>query len=199
VDVGDLAPVSDYRGAAYKTAKASSGRGDIVIRLGLGRRSFSISLDSSQGVFVWASGETGDLVEVVGLMGAWREGAPLREICARFPFMSYPRLSQGYGDGNPVGTQWEILLDDERRERHRKVLVKLHTNDHLRTLFSSFSHGVLCLARDCFDRDAGEICVDERPDGSYRLWASYDETRRVAQGIEAVADTAEALLEGFQA
>lgn len=173
MDVGDLVPTSVHGGAAYKTAKASSDLGDIVIRLGLGRRSFSISLDSARGTFVWASGGTDDLVEVARLMDAWRGGVQLREMTTRFPFMSYPRLSQGYEDGRPVKTQFSSAVP---------------------LFLARYS----LPGRDCFDRSAGGICVDERPDGSYQLWASYDETRGIAQGIEEVADTAKSLLEGFQ-
>ncbi|MFE1861723.1 DUF6193 family natural product biosynthesis protein [Streptomyces anandii] len=197
VDLGEVEPLSGHGAAAYRTAGVESDRGKIAVRLGLGRRGFDVSLDSSRGTFVWASGETDDLLRVVLLMDAWRRGAPLTEIGDRFPFMEYGRLSQGYEDGTPVQTQWDILLEDEELADYREFFRQVRAHRRLGAMFPFVSHWVLRLAVDPFERDAGGIFVDPRPDGSYLVWSSKDETRRAAGDFGQAAEVAEALVRGL--
>ncbi|MGW2426827.1 hypothetical protein ACWC0C_48240 [Streptomyces sp. NPDC001709] len=193
VSLGQIGPVSKHGGAAFKTATTSAARGEIVVRLGKGRRIFSISLDSSRGAFVWASGGTRDLKEVVKLMDAWRNGMSLRELGERFPFMAYDRLSLGYEDGTPVETQWAILLGAPEFSEYRGMLLKVHVNTHLGKMFPYFSHETLRLASDCFDRSSSGIFIDPRPDGSYFVWATNDKKGREARGLEEAVAAAEVM------
>jgi hypothetical protein len=169
VDVGEIRSLSESGPSRYKTAKMDSERGPVVVLLGLESRIFSISIDSSSATFVWASGGTNDLREVLGVMDYWRRGVVLRELGERFPFMTYSRLSQGYEDGIPVETQWNILLSAEEYLSHQDLLQAVYSNDDLRGMFPFFSHSLLRLARDCFDRTAGEVKIDRRSDGSYMV------------------------------
>ncbi|MDX3771552.1 MULTISPECIES: DUF6193 family natural product biosynthesis protein [unclassified Streptomyces] len=174
LDVGEVRPGSDRGLGLYRTAVMQSNRGIIRISTVLNRRAFSISLDSAAGDFVWASGSTGILDDVAEVVGAWRHGillAPLRE---RYPFIKFSQMAQGYEQGAPVETAWDILLGNDEYVSHREMLTALHSNPRLRGLFPFFSHETLRLSMDCFNREAGEICIDLQDDGLYSVRSSLD-------------------------
>ncbi len=67
-----------------------------------------------------------DLLEVAEALAFWRQGAKLKELSKRFPFMTFDRLSQAHEDGNPVETQWDILIGDDTFLAYRELLLALH-------------------------------------------------------------------------
>ncbi|WP_306971706.1 hypothetical protein [Streptomyces canus] len=150
-------------------------------------------LDSSRGAFVWASGGTADLNEVAALVDAWRNGISLRALVERFPFMAYDRLSLGYEDGTPIETQWDILLNSQEFTEYRNMLLRVRVNTYLGKMFPFFSHETLRLVKDCFDRNSEGIFIDPRPDGSYFIWATNNQMRREANGLEEAIAAAEAM------
>jgi hypothetical protein len=168
------------------------------VNVGLGERRFSIALDSAQGNYVWASGSTPELPEVVRLLDAWRQGVKLKELTDRFPFMEFQRLSQGYEDGNPVETQWDIVINDDAFREYGDLLEALHSDPRLRETFPFFSHWTLRMAKDCYRPEAGEILIQPRPDGSYRLWSSADsEEKTEFRRVDDLIRAAVSLLDGL--
>ena len=170
LDLGELRVGSNVGLGVYRTAETGSTRGLIRVSTVLNRRAFSISLDSARGHFVWANGSTSNLLEVAGVIDAWRGGILLAVLSNRFPFMEYPKISQGYEDGTPVPTQWQILIESEESYIvNRPLLLAAHENPRLSELFPFFSHGVLRLQMDCFDRSAGSIKLNQLSNGNYRV------------------------------
>ncbi|MFK8908168.1 DUF6193 family natural product biosynthesis protein [Streptomyces sp. YS-3] len=178
VDLGATESGLELEDPAWSAAQFSSPRGMVRIHLGRGTRRFGINLDSGQG-FVWASGSTTDLSEVAGVLILWRQGVKLRELSSRFPFMGFDRLSQAYEDGNPVETQWDILMGDDSFLAYRELLSALHADPHLSRMFPFFSHWTLRLAKDCHDVEAGELWVQPSPEEGYVVWSSSDEDRKL--------------------
>jgi len=140
IELGEIRPTSEWPPAVYKTAQVASDRGPMRISLGLGRRFFSVALDNADANFVWASGGSTDLRQVVEVLDAWRRGATLRELGESHPFMRYSRLSQGYENGNPVETQWDIVIGDDTFRAYRRLLQALNADPDLRRAFPYFSH-----------------------------------------------------------
>lgn len=171
LDLGVATELSEEGTHAWGMADFRSRRGAMRVQLGRGVRRFAITLDSDQG-FVWASGSTPDLSEVVKVMDFWREGAKLKELSNRFPFMEFDRLSQGYEDGKPVEAQWDILMGDDTFHEYRELLLALHTHPRLREMFPFFSHWTLRMLKSHCDPQAGEILIRPSAGGSYLIWSS---------------------------
>jgi len=196
VDLGDADDRTGSVSREWNVAKFSSSRGNMRINLGRGRR-FAVNLDSGWG-HVWASGSTSNIVEVVEVLALWRRGARLKELGNRFPFMKFDRLSQAYEDGNPVETQWDILIGDDEFITYRNLLLRLHDNSNLRKMFPFFSHWKLRMAKDCYDAQAGEIII--RPSGSegYIVWASSAPMQKIEiHRLDDLIDVANAMLRGL--
>jgi len=165
-------PASGYE--PWNTAEFPSPRGMMRIHLGHGTRRFSFTLDSAHH-HVWASGSTEDLGEGVAMMAYWRAGAKLAELAERFPFMRFDRLSQAYEDGNPVETQWDILIGDDTFRTYRPLLLVLRADPELRLVFPYFSMWVLRLATDCHAAHPDLLFLGPHPEGGeegYLLWSS---------------------------
>lgn len=171
IDLGTPPDHSESEPQAWSTADFASQRGAMRVHLGHGARRFAITLDSGQG-YVWASGSTTDLSETAEVMAFWREGAKLRDLGNRFPFMEFDRLSQAYEDGNPVETQWEIIIGDDNFLGYRKLLLALHADSNLREMFPFFSHWTLRMSKDCYDTQAGEILIQPTASEGYIVWSS---------------------------
>ncbi|MEU9942372.1 DUF6193 family natural product biosynthesis protein [Streptomyces lavendulae] len=177
IDLGEVSPQARSGEGMFKTANANSRRGRMSVLLGLGRRSFSLTLEGRE--FVWASGGTPDLLILISAMDSWRKGASLREIGTEFPFLQYGRISQAHEDGDAVEVQWRILAESERFRENFHLIRLLQSDVRLRELFPSFSHETLRLAVDCCDRCAGEILI-ERHGGKYLVSASGGEMASLA-------------------
>ncbi|MFJ8666972.1 hypothetical protein [Streptomyces sp. NPDC093600] len=183
----------------WSTAEFPSSRGAMRVHLGHGARRFAITLDSHHG-HVWASGSTEDLGRAAEAMAFWRQGATLGELHERFPFMEFDRLSQAYEEGNPVETQWGLLIEDDVFLSYRELLSMLRANGKLGRLFPFFSHWVLRLALDCYDSQAGELLIKPTPEGGYAVWSSEaPESKRDCNSLEEVVEAAEAKMEEFTA
>src|SRR5690349_13808663 len=71
-------------------ADLTSGRGEILISRYPDDGGYSVTFGGPG--MTWARGRTLDLVEAARAAEAWRAGATLRELAARYPFMSYTEL-----------------------------------------------------------------------------------------------------------
>lgn len=191
IDLGRIYPQATSGAGLYKTANADSSRGKMSVLLGLGRRSFSLKLEGRG--FIWAGGSTSDLSTLTMAMDAWRRGEKLRDISRDFPFLEYERISQGHEDGNPVETQWNIVIESARLRPYRNLLLSVRADARLRELFPTFSHDTLRLAMDCYDREAGEIVIQLLPDGSRSVLASADE---VSSTLAELTSAAASVLSG---
>jgi hypothetical protein len=167
LEIGNLRPGSSPELSEYRTAETDSERGLIRVSTVLNRRSFSISIDSVQGNFVWTDGSTTSLTDVAQVIDAWRSGSTLDQLNARFPFMEFSRLAGGFERGTPGETAWDILLEDPYYAPQRDMLSLLRAEPTLSRLFPFYSHGVLRLAIDPLDRDSGEIDIERRDDGRF--------------------------------
>ena len=188
IDLGDVEPDTPHREGLYITARMTSDRGPVGILLGLDSRRFSISLGDAKTARGWASGSTRDITEAARVIEAWRHGLKLKEMAERFPFIDYPRLSQGYEDGNPVETQWNILLEDDDFGDYHSLLTELRADPAISSLFPYFSHWVLRLAKDRFEPSAKQIAISDIPDTSrYEVYLlNADGEKDVAEADEVI-------------
>lgn len=168
-EVGINIPVIDTQAGAgrYNTADISSNRGIISILLGIEKRIFSVRITGN--THVWASGETADLHALVRVIDAWINGASLKELKERFPFMDYDRMAEAYENGDPAQVQWELLLEDRSNAHIKILLMALRSRKEFRNCFPYISHGVVRLARDPFSRSMGEVWITPLPVGNYRI------------------------------
>ncbi len=197
VNLGAVRPQSKMRLALYRTASVKSNRGRVRIGIILGNRTFSMAFDSARGHFVWASGGTGNLVDVVQALDAWRNGCLLADMNRRFPFIQYPRLSLGYENGTPVETAWEILFEGASDSGRNELLATVYADERLRKLFPYFSHETLRLARNCYDREAGEFSVAWQPDATIlvNFSSAHHDMRRTVRAPMEIADAILSMLD----
>lgn len=191
VDLGDISapPWPD----PFTTVYLSSSRGSIGVVAEPSERRFDVGF-SARG-HNWAQGSTADLAEVVGAVHAWREGAKLRELAARFPFMRYDRMAQAYEDGKPVEVRWDDLLSDPELDAIRPLLRAAHAHPRLRPLFPSVSHLTLAwFLRGLPSQADGAVQVLLTPEGGYRVNATWDQIERVAGSVDEAVELAASLL-----
>ncbi|WP_036371891.1 hypothetical protein [Micromonospora sp. ATCC 39149] len=93
-DVGRISAPERGRGR-FTCAGLHCDRGTICVGLGSQARYFMIEISGADGCR--ADGDTTDLDQVVLLAGAWRGGASLGELRARFPFLDHVREPVGEG------------------------------------------------------------------------------------------------------
>jgi len=195
LDLGPVEPSDQWGRAAFVTARTISDRGPIAVLLGLDKRRFSLSLGSRQAGHGWAEGGTSDLIDAARAIDAWRQGAKLREMAARFAFVEYPPLSQAYEDGTQVQSQWQELLTAPEYAEHHGLLQRLHADSEIRKLFPFFSMGALRLAKDSVDYSLGEIIVKPRSGGGeYAIASSSAPEESPAANVEGVVEQARSLL-----
>ncbi|MEU4147907.1 DUF6193 family natural product biosynthesis protein [Streptomyces parvulus] len=186
LDLGQVESASSNPRGHLVTARLHSDRGPILIHLGKERRLFSISIEGE--VRPWAEGATGDIDDAVGVVGAWRSGVTLRDLKSRFNFMDYDELAQAHESGDPVETQWKLLLREEDRPILQNLLRTLYADPGLRGFFPYLSMGILCLARDISDRRAGEIRIVPGGDGSHRVQSTLSGEEREVPSTDQVLD-----------
>ncbi|WP_229403438.1 hypothetical protein [Micromonospora okii] len=85
LDVGRLSVPEGAR-ARYTQAEMACDRGAVHVRLGSDARYFMINLAGDGRVV--AHGDACDLLPVAQVADAWRGGAPLEELAARFAFLT---------------------------------------------------------------------------------------------------------------
>jgi hypothetical protein len=110
IDIGpvesrDFAPI-------HVGVKLTSARGPIAVALQREARAFTAIVNGPVTGYS-AIGVTDDLLQVARAAEAWRAGAVLRDLAARFPFMSYDGLAQACEDGTQVEYRWNRLLNRE--------------------------------------------------------------------------------------
>ncbi|WP_431976243.1 hypothetical protein [Micromonospora haikouensis] len=85
-DVGRISAPEQGRGR-FTCAELRSERGAICVGLGSQARYFMVDISGADGSR--ADGDTTDLDQVVRIADAWRGGAGLGELRARFPFLDH--------------------------------------------------------------------------------------------------------------
>ncbi|MEE1797666.1 hypothetical protein PUR57_03065 [Streptomyces sp. JV176] len=171
VSLGIAADEGRLTSQEWSGAEFASPRGVMRIVLGRGSRRFAITLDSDIG-HVWASGSTASLHKAVEVLSFWLREGRLRDLANQFPFMEFDRLSLAYEDGNPVEVQWEIIIGDDSFLLYRDLLLALHADANLRVMFPFFSHWTLRMLKDCYDPQAGEICIKLEPGKGFVIFSS---------------------------
>ncbi|MFR9796759.1 hypothetical protein ACL02U_12760 [Streptomyces sp. MS06] len=187
LDLGEVTPSAESAEARYKTARVAAERAVVEVRLGLGERRFSVTLDDRRRHLVWASGSTGELDVVARSAAAWREGAGLRDLAREFPYLRPKRAALALEDERLTDSQWEALLSDGRHAGHHALLARLRATAGVCEAYPYFSHETLRLTVDFFDRSAREVLIDSHEDGTYTL-------RGPAEGETAVAGDLDALV-----
>ncbi|MFJ9905253.1 hypothetical protein ACIRVK_20555 [Streptomyces sp. NPDC101152] len=111
--------------------------------------------------FTWEIGSTDDLGLLVEAVVAWREGMPFDELAARFMFLELDEFARAVERGEPTALQWADLLSAEFHRRQWDLLRRLHTDEVLRHMFPTISHGAVRLRVDLFDGASRQVLVYE--------------------------------------
>ncbi|RPF33012.1 hypothetical protein [Streptomyces sp. TLI_185] len=116
--------------------------------------------------FAWEIGSTDDLGLLVEAVAAWREGMPLDELKARFGFLELDEFARALESGEPVSLQWSGLLSSDFHRRQWNLLRRLRTDEVLRNMFPSITHGAVRLRVSPFPLDGTnrQVLVHE-PEG----------------------------------
>lgn len=178
IDLGPISvPVGD-REYVYAHATVADARGWVAVSLAVDQRSFGISIANP--IHGWAMGESYDLAEVVQVAAYWRNGATLRQLHERFPFMTYSRQAQGYEDGDSLNVRWDDLLEDKDLTLIRPVLQAARSNEALQRTYPSVTH--FRMARfevDNTRRQLGEVRITITAEGRYEVesdWVTEPQT-----------------------
>ncbi|MEU4795816.1 DUF6193 family natural product biosynthesis protein [Streptomyces sp. NPDC023327] len=174
------------------SAKLLSGRGTIMIYLGADERRFIISTANVR--HSWMEGVTDDFGDVMDVVLAWQGGTTLQDLGSRYPFMEYNELAQANEDGDPVATQWDVLLRDDAFADYLPLTREIHAQERLRSLFPFYSMGMLRLSRDHTSRQAGEIRISPLRGGGYRVESTTSGEQIHVAALDQLADAALSLL-----
>lgn len=195
LDLGEIKVQNEWGRSAFTTARLTADRSAVAVLLGGDSRRFSISAGQPFKDPGWVSGSTPDLSEAARMLSAWRAGTKLKELTARFPFLEYPPISQGYEDGAPVPAQWEIVLADQEADGYRDLLIALRTDDLVGGMFPYLSMFTLRLAANPYDMSAAEVVVTaDREQDCYRVSLPGLEGERLVRGAAEVAEAVRNLL-----
>ncbi|MFI1104538.1 DUF6193 family natural product biosynthesis protein [Streptomyces melanogenes] len=184
VDLGRLQPMSGWEAGA----ETDTDRGRVSVSL---ESPFHVRIRLHR-VFALSEGWTNDLAAAVGVVGLWNRGGRLREVHARFPFMSCTELAEAFEDGDPAPTKWrQLLTSDWHREEH-PLLEGAHAHPELRVCYPDISMGSLMLSRTPFDPDSGLAKITPLPEDRYRVTMLPTRFRRevtsLAEALAVAAD-----------
>ncbi|MFD4866427.1 DUF6193 family natural product biosynthesis protein [Streptomyces sp. NPDC058412] len=171
-------------------AEVSTDRGRVVVSP-CAEDSFGVRIRRHHG-FVSAEGWTNDLVAAVGVANLWHQGGSLRELHARFPFMSWSELAQAFEDGDPAPVKWRELLSSEWHLPDRPLLQAAHAHPDLRKFWPDISHGSLMLCRRPFDLESGLVKIWPLEEGRYRVTMVPGGFRREVTSLGAALELAAA-------
>lgn len=119
--------------------------------------------------FTWAIGSTDDLGLLAEAVVEWREGVPFDELAARFTFLTLDEFAAAIERGEPTSSQWTDLLSTEFHRRQWDLLGRLHTDEVLRNMFPTISHGAVRLRVDLFDGASRQVLVHELDGERYEV------------------------------
>jgi hypothetical protein len=119
--------------------------------------------------FTWEIGSTDNLGLLVEAVVAWREGVPFDELAARFTFLELDEFARALERGEPTSLQWANLLSTEFHRRQWNLLRRLHTDEVLRHMFPTISHGAVRLCVDLFDGTSRQVLVYEPDEERYEV------------------------------
>ncbi|MFD6422271.1 DUF6193 family natural product biosynthesis protein [Streptomyces sp. NPDC060198] len=166
----------------------ADGRSATVLLVGADERTFVVDC-WARGIHM-ATGRTHDLATVAGATGSWAEGVRVRELTARWSFLSTWDLAEAHERGEAVPARWQSM----RRYRHRHgtdwqdLVEATFAEPRLRALSPGSSVGRLTFSR----RVTPPICTDLpsiRPLGEGRFEVRFAGGRvpRAATATAAVA------------
>lgn len=181
VDVGDIGRGTGGRAAI--DAHLGSDRGDITVTAEPDGR---LQVLLAGAGFEWARGWTADPAEAVRAIAVWRDGARLRGLTERFPFLATSELAQAHEDGRALEYRWQRLLDDPALAPLARAL---RDNPVLGALGPTVSHGnFVRLELGGRGLDYAEVHVIQLRDG-FQVEGSWGGTPRLVPTIdEAVAE-----------
>lgn len=119
--------------------------------------------------FSWEIGSTGDLGSLVEAVAAWREGLPLDELATRFEFLQLDEFAGALDRGEPTSSQWSDLLSSDFHRGRRNLLRRLHTDEVLRNMFPTITHGAVRLRVDLLDGSSRQVLVHELDGEHYEV------------------------------
>jgi hypothetical protein len=195
VDLGTVVDPASSPAGESVTARMESGRGTLRVSLSSESRTFFLGVH--EGRFVWAEGASEDLESLVDAVAAWREGVPVDDFAARFPFMTPGRLARAREAGDVTRAQWEWLCTADVYADERDLVTAFHEDGRFQRLFPVLTHGVLRLSFGGGTPEARTIAVAPE-DGAYRVTDTHHSGRgEVAASLgEAVAAAARRLTDG---
>ena len=118
----------------------------------------------------WAIGSTDNLELLVDAVSAWRNGMPLDDFEQQFSFMRLDSFARPLASGDVTSQQWKEVLTEDFYAPYRRLLTRIHEDDRLRTLFPTFTHGVLRLRAHPLDPSPeGAFLVASLAGDSYRI------------------------------
>jgi len=119
--------------------------------------------------FTWEIGSTGDLGLLVEAVAAWREGVSLEELAERFEFMDLDEFTRALESEEPTASQWSDLLASEFNRRQWNLLHRLRTDEVLRHMFPTITHGAVRLRVDPLDGASRQVLVYEPDEERYEV------------------------------
>ncbi|GGQ63914.1 hypothetical protein [Streptomyces pilosus] len=159
-DVGPIGPVS-------APVRVETDRGVVSVGLAAEERLFLIGVHTPG--FTWVTGSTDDLGLVVEAVAAWRDGLPLDDFEAKYPFMELDEFARPLAAGDPAPLQWSRLLSSDFHADQRTLLTRLHEDERLRLLFPTVTHGVVRLRVDPLDGGSRQFLVREVAPDRYQV------------------------------
>lgn len=159
----DIGPV----GSASAVVRIETGRGVVSVGLAAEERLFLIGIHLPG--FTWATGSTDDLGLLVEAVAAWRKGIPLDDFEAKFEFMTLDEFARVLEIGDPAPLQWSHLLSSDFYSSQWNLLNRIHSDDVLRDLFPTVTHGVVRLRVDPLDGSSRQFLVKELAEERYQV------------------------------
>ena len=117
----------------------------------------------------WLIGSTDDFGSLVEAVAAWREGVAFDEMKAAFGFLELDEFTNMLESGEPTNSQWSDLLSSDFYRDQWEVLRRIRSDEMLRELFPTVSHGAVRLRVSPLDGASRQVLVMELDDGNYEV------------------------------
>ncbi|MGJ5890525.1 hypothetical protein DF268_31805 [Streptomyces sp. V2] len=117
--------------------------------------------------FAWEIGATDDLGLLVDVIAAWRDGVPLDVLAEEFAFLELEEFAGALDRGEPTAAQWTDLLSSDSGPGD--LLRRLHSDEVLRNMFPTVTHGAVRLRVDPLNRASRQVLVHDLREGRYEV------------------------------
>ncbi|MEU9348048.1 hypothetical protein AB0D74_43320 [Streptomyces sp. NPDC048278] len=119
--------------------------------------------------FTWEIGSTDEFGLLVEAVVAWRQGVPFDGLAARFTFLELEGFARALDEGEPTSLQWAGLLSAEFHRKQWNLLRRLRTDEVLRNMFPTITHGAVRLCADPLVRTSRQVMVYEPEEDRYEV------------------------------